>query len=304
MVVLSKIYTRTGDDGTTALGSGRRVAKYDLRVEAYGTLDEQLRALGTANQKLQEETTHLASALSTPLKVRGRWGELTLRRVAELAGMSEHCDFSEQESFSTDAGRQRPDMIVNLPGSRRIAVDAKVPLQAFIEAVDPDKPEEERKRALQRHSELVRAHLNQLAEQWLAEEADPRLHGTVKEVVAERFEREKPALKMLPKVRYDTSYRERRHVHWDGYIDVRGNRYSVPAEFCGREVTVRVGLEGMLGIYAEEGKVAGAEYRLVDMDARLPFEEESFDALMCIDSMNHFRNRPFVLSEWKRVLKT
>ena len=71
-------------------------------------------------------------------------------------------------------------------------------------------------------------HLNQLTERWLAEEADQRLHGTVKEVVAECFEREKPTLKPLPHLRYDTSYFETRQVAWDGYIDVRGNRYSVP----------------------------------------------------------------------------
>ena len=157
------------------------------RQKAYGTLDEQLRALGTANQKLQEETTHLASALSSPLKARGRWGELTLRRVAELAGMSEHCDFSEQESFSTDSGRQRPDMIVSLPGNRRIAVDAKVPLQAFIEAVDPDKSEEERKKALERHSELVRTHLNQLAERRYWDQVGPELELVVLFLPGESF---------------------------------------------------------------------------------------------------------------------
>ena len=77
------------------------------------------------------------------------------------------------------------------------------------------------------------AHLNQLAERWLAEEADLRVQGTVKEVVAERFEREKPELRPLPNVRYDTSYLELRQVAWDGYIDVRGNRYSVPASWSG-----------------------------------------------------------------------
>jgi transposase len=100
------------------------------------------------------------------------------------------------------------------------------------------------------------AHLNQLAEAWLAAEADPRLHGTVKEVVAERFERERPNLKALPKVRYDTSYYEYRRVAWDGYIDVRGNRYSVPAELVGQQVAVRIGLEGLLRIYQAETLVA------------------------------------------------
>jgi len=99
-------------------------------------------------------------------------------------------------------------------------------------------------------------HMNRLAEKWLAEEADPRVHGTVKEVVAERFKREASSLKPLPRVRYDTSYRQRRWVGWDGYIDVRGNRYSVPGELCGKPVTVRIGLDGRLTVYDDETKVA------------------------------------------------
>jgi transposase len=100
------------------------------------------------------------------------------------------------------------------------------------------------------------AHLNQLAEQWLREEADPRLQGTVKEVVAERFEREKPSLKPLPAVRYDTSYLEYRQAAWDGYIEVRGNRYSVPAALAGQRVAVRIGLDGLLRVYQSETLVA------------------------------------------------
>ena len=129
------------------------------RQKAYGTLDEQLRSLAEANKRLEEETKHLASALSSPLKARGRWGELTLRRVVELAGMSEHCDFTEQETIATESGRQRPDMIVNLPGNRRIAVDAKVPLQAFLDAINPEKSEEDRAKALARSRGVgARAH--------------------------------------------------------------------------------------------------------------------------------------------------
>ena len=93
------------------------------------------------------------------------------------------------------------------------------------------------------------SHLNQLAEKWLAEEADQRVHGTVKEVVAERFAREKPALGALPKLRYDTSYREYRQVAWDCYIDVGGNRYSVPAQLVGGTVDIRIGLDGSLRVY-------------------------------------------------------
>ena len=105
------------------------------------------------------------------------------------------------------------------------------------------------------------AHLNQLAEKWLAEETDQRVHGTVKEVVAERFERERPALGPLPRQRYDTSYYETRQVGWDAYIDVRGNRYSVPGHLAGRTVTIRIGLEGTLRIFAGEELVATHQLR-------------------------------------------
>ncbi len=104
------------------------------------------------------------------------------------------------------------------------------------------------------------AHLNQLAEQWLAEEADRRVHGTVHEVVADRFEREAPSLSPLPGIRYDTSYRERRWVAWDGYIDVRGNRYSVPDHLRGSPVAIRISLDGVLSVYADDVNVA--EHRL------------------------------------------
>lgn len=93
------------------------------------------------------------------------------------------------------------------------------------------------------------AHLNQLLEQWLREEALQRMHGTYKAVVASRFAEERPQLSPLPAVRFDTAYRERRHVAWDGYVDVRGNRYSVPAALCGQAVTVRITLAGELVVY-------------------------------------------------------
>jgi hypothetical protein len=100
------------------------------------------------------------------------------------------------------------------------------------------------------------AHLNQLAEQWLATEADQRLQDTVKEIVADRFEREAPHLKPLPVRRYDTSYRESRQVSWDSYVDVRGNRYSVPSQYAGQRLTIRIGLDEQLRVYADEQVVA------------------------------------------------
>jgi len=100
------------------------------------------------------------------------------------------------------------------------------------------------------------SHMNALAEEWLRSEADPRMHGSLKEVVSERFERERPSLLALPRLRYDTSYLEQRFVHWDGYVEVRGNRYSVPSSFCGSMVQVRIGLEGELRILSGDELVA------------------------------------------------
>jgi len=105
------------------------------------------------------------------------------------------------------------------------------------------------------------AHLNQLLEGWLREEADPRVHGTHGQVVRERFEEERAHLTALPPRRFDTAYRETRFVAWDGYIDVRGNRYSVPAAYCGQAVTVRISLEDELCVYAGEEQCL-ARYRL------------------------------------------
>lgn len=142
------------------------LGKYEKQIQelesarqgAYGRLNQQV-------AELQTLTGNLNIALrGSHTKVRGRWGELTLHRVAELAGMSEHCDFFEQESFATDAGRQRPDMIVNLPGDRRLPVDSKVPLEAFLGAASAV-TEDERKDQLARHSRLVRQHVDRLAKQ-------------------------------------------------------------------------------------------------------------------------------------------
>jgi hypothetical protein len=105
------------------------------------------------------------------------------------------------------------------------------------------------------------AHLNQALQAWLAEEADSRVHGTHGEGVMERFARERAALSALPALAFDTSYRERRFVAWDGYIDVRGNRYSVPARLCGQAVVVRISLDGVLKVYDVTGQWV-AEHRL------------------------------------------
>jgi DNA recombination protein RmuC len=142
------------------------------RQSAYGSLEEQLRNLAMVNQQLQKETGTLANTLKGGPAVRGRWGEMTLRRVAELAGMSEHCDFTEQENFESTTGRQRPDMIVHLPNGREIAVDAKAPLQAFLDAATAI-TEDERREKLSRHSQLVRDRMRELSAKAYWDQFDP-----------------------------------------------------------------------------------------------------------------------------------
>lgn len=105
------------------------------------------------------------------------------------------------------------------------------------------------------------AHLNQQLEAWLKSEADTRVHGTVKEVVSERFQREAPYLKPLPRTPFDTSYREIRNVAFDGYVEVRGNRYSVPDALCGQTVACRLTLDGRLTVFDAKDRVA-ADHRL------------------------------------------
>lgn len=128
-----------------------------VREGAYQSLTQQVRSLLESEQRLLSETANLAKALGSP-KVRGRWGEIQLRRVVELAGMLKHCDFSEQTTRETEEGRLRPDLVIKLPGGKSIVVDAKVPLNAYLEAVEAvdDRMRQERLRA---HAAQVREHL-------------------------------------------------------------------------------------------------------------------------------------------------
>lgn len=145
-----------------------------LREKAYGELHAQVTSLGESQRGLNEQTHRLVEALRNAPQVRGRWGEVTLRRAVELAGLVEHCDFEEQVSVGTEDGRLRPDMIVNLPEGRSIVIDAKTPLKAFMEAIAAADPEE-RRAHMRRHADHVAGHMDKLAqrEYWSQFKAAP-----------------------------------------------------------------------------------------------------------------------------------
>jgi DNA recombination protein RmuC len=141
------------------------------RVQSSTELIQKIATLDTMGQGLRSETARLVDALKRP-GVRGRWGELQLRRVVELAGMVEHCHFTEQQTIDADDGRMRPDVIVRLPGGKHVVIDAKVPLDAYLKALDaPD--DAVRQRLLADHAKQVRTHLCQLAAKGYAAHVQP-----------------------------------------------------------------------------------------------------------------------------------
>jgi len=157
------------------------LARYDAKIgelereraQHFGQLSQRIEDVVASNTQLRGETQQLAQALRTPA-VRGAWGEMQLRRVCELAGMLEHCDFVTQLTVEDEDRRQRPDLVVQLPGDRRIVVDAKAPLSAYLEAV-AEQDEGRRDALLRDHARQVRAHVTALArkEYWQQFERSP-----------------------------------------------------------------------------------------------------------------------------------
>ncbi len=156
------------------------------RVGAYHGLKAQVQSLLEAQQALRAETLNLSNALKSPV-TRGRWGEIQLKRVVEMAGMMKHCDFVEQEVASSESGKQlRPDMVVKLPGQKNIIVDAKAPLKAYLEAMETT-DETARQQFLKDHARQVKVHIQSLAQKSYWDQFQPSPEFVVLFLPGENF---------------------------------------------------------------------------------------------------------------------
>jgi len=155
------------------------------RTRSFAALQEQVQAVARTQEALAGETTRLVQALRSP-SARGRWGEIQLRRVVEMAGMVDHCDFVEQTGSDGDRGRQRPDLVVRLPGGKSVVVDAKVPLAAYLEAMEAT-DEDTRRARLDEHARRVREHMRALGQKSYWDQFQPAPEFVVMFLPGETF---------------------------------------------------------------------------------------------------------------------
>lgn len=171
-------------EGLGRLDLGMKQLEKDRKGDQQ-SLNHQLHSLIDTEKQLRHETASLVKALREPL-ARGRWGEIQLKRVVELAGMLNHCDFYEQETQTNEEGKLRPDLLIRLPGGRQVVVDAKVPLEAFLEAVQAT-DETQRKIHLLRHAKQVRSHVLALSKKAYWESFQPTPEFVILFLPAETF---------------------------------------------------------------------------------------------------------------------
>ncbi|GAB4184587.1 MAG: DNA recombination protein RmuC [Simkaniaceae bacterium] len=171
-------------ESLSRLDKGMQELEKERKVD-HETIKTQMQALVDAEKGLRQETATLVRALRTPV-VRGRWGEMQLKRVFELAGMIEHCDFYEQKSSRDEEGLHRPDVIIRLPGNKQIIVDAKVPFETYLDALETE-DEEEKKKKLQIFANLVRRHVSELGRKAYWQKFQPSPEFVVLFLPAETF---------------------------------------------------------------------------------------------------------------------
>ena len=148
--------------GESLTNVDKKIADLEVeRARTQGALFNHLKTVTAQQEELKRETANLVTALRAP-QTRGRWGEIQLRRVCEMAGMLPHCDFTEQTTVQSDDGRLRPDVVVQLPGGKQVVVDAKVPLAAYLDAIEA-RDEDTRRVHMQAHVRQMRDHIKKLS---------------------------------------------------------------------------------------------------------------------------------------------
>ena len=233
------------------------------RRQAYGALGEQISSLITAQKELRSEASNLSRALRAP-SVRGRWGEIQLKRVVEMAGMLERCDFFQQDSAANDDGKLRPDLRVQLPGGKNIIVDAKVPLQAYLEALEAP-TEDARQERLKQHAQQVRAHMVALGSKNVL--GSVSAHARVRDPVFARravLQRRPGAGSVADRAGRGPA-RDSRHADDPDFAAARGVLRMAPGAVGGKRATHQRDGAGTRGPVRHDGRASAARRNFVEV---------------------------------------